>query len=320
MRVIAVEEHYRAPAVAAAIEAGLVPAPTNPAVTAILALLDDVGETRIADLDATGIDLQVLSLGPGHDDLPGEHALKLTRAANDYLGAAVDRYPDRFAGFASLPLARPEAAAEELTRAVRDLGLKGALINGHVRGRFLDAPEFRPVFAAAQELGVPIYLHPRQPPDPVRAAYYSGLDPVVAQNLAAGAWGWHVDTGLHVLRIVVSGVFDEFPDLMLIVGHMGEALPFMLARSSRILSGPARLAHPIDYYFTQNIYFTTSGLFSDPALRCLLSVVGADRVMFAVDYPYSTNAEGARFLREAQVTEPEREQIAHRTAEELLAL
>lgn len=317
MRVITLEEHYQAPTVAAAISAAGM---EGPAIGAHRDLLEDVGEGRIADMDAAGIDLQIMSQGGGIEDLPEHQVVPLARVANDYLAEAVAHHPDRLAGFASLPMASPAAAARELERAVTELGLKGALINGHVHGRFFDDPDFRPVFAAAQRLGVPIYLHPRLPPAAVREAYYSGLDPTVGRELSVGGWGWHVDTGLHALRIVLGGVFDEFPDLSLILGHMGEAIPFLLARSSRILSGPARLAHPVDYYFSKNVYYTTSGLFSDPPLRCLLSVVGVERVMFSIDYPFSKNADGVRFLEGADISAQEREQIAHANAERLLGL
>lgn len=322
MRVIAIEEHFRAPAVAAALAQAGVSSPgtsDQAVIAARIAQLEDVGAGRIADMDAAGIDFQMLSHVPGIEDLPPERAEPLARAANDYLAEAVAASPDRLGGFASLPMASPSVAAEELERAVGQLGLRGALVNGHVNGRFLDAERFRPVFAVAARLGVPIYLHPRQPPASVRAAYYSGLDPLVASVLAAGGWGWHVDTGLQVLRLVVSAIFDELPELRLIVGHMGEALPFMLARSSRNLS-EAQIAHPLEHYFRHNVYYTTSGMFSDPPLRCLLSVMGSERVMFSVDYPFSRNSDGAAFLRSAQLDADERERIAHANAEQLLGI
>ena len=214
----------------------------------------------------------------------------------------------------------PEAAADELERAVNELGFKGALINGHVRGQFLDDRRFWPIFERAQRLEVPIYLHPTVPPAAVREAYYGGLPPVVGQTLSMAGWGWHVDTGLHALRLIAGGVLDEYPGLQIIVGHMGEALPFFLARSSRVLRQQAGLSRPLEEYMAANFHFTTSGMFTYPPLTCLLEVIGADRVMFSVDYPYSSNSEGRDFVMGAPIGEADREKLAFGNAERLLGL
>jgi predicted TIM-barrel fold metal-dependent hydrolase len=321
LRAIALEEHFRASTITRA--AG----PTGPdrfaneEMTRRIALLDDLDEGRLADMDAAGVDVQVLShVGPAPNDLAPAQAVPFAREINDYLAAAVARHPERFAGFATLPCADPNCAADELRRAVRELGFKGALIHGHVNGRFLDEQHFWPIFEAAEQLQVPVYLHPREPPAAVRAAYYSGLPQPAAEMLATAGWGWHVDTGMHALRLVLGGVFERFPRLKIIIGHMGEALPFLLARASRNLTRAAGLPAPLEHYFAENFYITTSGVFTYPPLLCLLAVLGSDRVMFSVDYPYASNQEACAFLRDAPISASVRAKIAHRTAEDLLGL
>jgi len=319
MRLITLEEHYRAPMLKS-VGALPDPAPDIP-LAKIQAKLDDIGGQRLADMDAGGVEVQVLSHGaPGTEQLEPEQAIPLAREANDYLAAAIAAHPERFAAFATLPTAAPARAADELERAVAEHGFKGALINGHVRGQFLDDHKFWPIFERAERLQVPVYLHPTPPPDAVREAYYAGLPPQIAQTLSMAGWGWHVETGLHVLRLITGGVLDEYPSLQIIVGHMGEALPFFLARSSRVLRQQAGLARPLEDYVSTNLHFTTSGMFSYPPLTCLLEVVGADRVMFSVDYPYSSNEEGRDFVLGAPVTEADREKLAYRNAERLLGL
>jgi predicted TIM-barrel fold metal-dependent hydrolase len=325
MRLITLEEHYRAPMMrqsAGSAGGQSSNAPADSPIARKLAKLDEIGPARLADMDAAGIDLQVLShTVPATEQFPADQAVTVAQAANDYLAEAVGAHPDRFAGFATLPTPAPQAAADELERAVTTLGFKGAMINGHTQGRFLDDRFFWPIFERAQRLEVPIYLHPSEPPAAVRAAYYDGgLPPQAAQMLATAAWGWHVDTGLHALRLIVGGVFDEFARLQVIIGHMGEALPFMLARSSRNLSQAAGLPKPLEEYMTENFHITTSGMFTPPPLLCLLLVLGPDRVMFSVDYPYATNREGADFLLGAPIREADREKIAHGNAERLLGL
>ena len=320
MRLITLEEHYRAPVLKSVGGALPDPPPDSP-LAKIQAKLDDLGDQRLADMDAGGIDVQVISHGaPGTEQLDPEEAIPLAREANDYLAGSIAPHPDRFAAFATLPTAAPAEAAGELERTVSELGFKGALINGHVRGRFLDDRFFWPIFERAAGLTVPIYLHPTPPPAAVREAYYGSLPPQVGQTLSMAGWGWHVETGLHVLRLIVGGVLDEYPGLQIIVGHMGEALPFFLARSSRVLRQQAGLSRPLEEYMAANFHFTTSGMFTYPPLTCLLEAVGADRVMFSVDYPYSSNAEGREFVLGAPISQADREKIAHGNAERLLGL
>ncbi len=319
MRLITLEEHYRAPALKSV--GGLPDPPPDSPMAKIQAKLDDLGDQRLADMDAGGIDIQVISHGaPGTEQIEPADAIELAREANDYLAASIAPHPGRFAAFATLPTAAPVEAADELERTVSEHGFVGALINGHVRGRFLDDRFFWPIFERAERLSVPIYLHPTPPPPAVRDAYYGGLEPQVGQALSMAGWGWHVDTGLHVLRLIVGGMFDEYPGLQMIVGHMGEALPFFLARSSRVLRQQAGLTRPLEDYVAANLHFTTSGMFTYPPLTCLLEVVGADRVMFSVDYPYSSNAEGREFVLGAPISEADREKVGFANAARLLRL
>ena len=329
MRVIAVEEHFAAPGIAKATSSGEWATRMRELGdrglrlgTGVLDRLTDLAEGRLAAMDQSGIDLQVLSqTQPGAEVLPPREAIPLAREANDLLAEAISRHPDRFSGFAVLPTQAPDAAAQELERAVTKLGLKGALINGRAGGRFLDDPAFLPIFESAERLGVPIYLHPGLPPEPVRDANYGGLSPAVGHWLSIAAWGWHVDTGLHALRLIAAGVFDRHPRLQVVLGHMGEAIPFMLERTSMTLARQVTgLDREVKDYFTQNFYATTSGLFSYPPLLCLLLVLGADRVMFAVDYPYSSNQEGRAFLDSLPLSDADKEKIAHSNAERLLGL
>lgn len=322
MRLIALEEHYHAPAVKQALSAaGRPDPPTGSAIARVQAKLDDLGDARLADMDAGGIAVQVISHGaPGTEQLEPTQAIPVAKQANDHLAQAVKQHPDRLAAFATLPTAAPGQAADELERTISEHGFKGALINGHVGGRFLDERAFWPIFERAERLGVPIYLHPTEPPQAIRDAYYRDLPAPIANTLATSGWGWHVDTGLHVLRLIAAGVLDEYPKLQIIVGHMGEALPFFLDRTSRNLQRLGGLSTPLEHYVAENLHFTTSGMFSYPPLICLLSVAGADRVMFSVDYPFAANDEGRDFMENAPIDAQDREKLAHRNAERLLGL
>jgi predicted TIM-barrel fold metal-dependent hydrolase len=320
MRVIALEEHFWTPAIAQAVGALRNPdaGPDSP----LGANLADLGERRLAAMDAAGIDLQVIShTTPGVQHLDPATAVPLAHEANDLLAAAVREHPDRFAGFATLPTPDPVAAAAELERAVGDLGFLGAMVNGHTAGRFLDDPAFAPLLERFERLDVPLYLHPNEPVPAVRAAYYEGFSPAVTWFLGAAAWGWHSETALHVLRMVLGGVFDRHPRLRVIVGHMGEMLPFMLQRVDDNLpprvTGLDRLP---SQYILDHLVITTSGLFSLPPLRCALEVFGLERVLFSVDWPYAPNEEGRRLLDEAPLSPNELERFAHGNAERVLGL
>jgi predicted TIM-barrel fold metal-dependent hydrolase len=215
----------------------------------------------------------------------------------------------------------PEEAASELTRCVTKLGFKGALISGTINDRFLDDPVFEPVLAEAEKLGVPLYLHPAPPPAAVYDVYFRGLPADIAGSLATSAWGWHVETGLHCLRLVAAGVFDRFPKLQIIIGHMGENLPFSLARAdNRLTPFTPHLQRRVRDYFLTNFHITTSAYFTLPPLLCALMVFGVDRILFSVDYPFSPNAPGRALLDTAPLSPADLEKIAHGNAERLLKL
>ncbi|MGO8946071.1 MAG: amidohydrolase family protein [Ktedonobacterales bacterium] len=326
MRTIAIEEHFLSTGFAEVMRRQA-PSQRGGSNDAYMAQregkLADLGEIRLQDMDAAGIDLQVIShtasmmLGA----IPAPESLRLAQQANDQLAAAVAAHPTRFAGFATLPMTDPEAAADELERVVRSVGFKGALIDGTTAGKFLDDPAFLPILERAVALDVPIYLHPGLPPSPVWEAYYSGFDPAVNFSLATAGWGWHSEVGIHSLRLILAGVFDRFPSLQIIIGHMGEMLPFMLARVDNVITPVARhLQHPVPEYFLHNFHITTSGFFTDPPLLLAMQIIGADRIIFSVDYPYSTNQQGRVFLDGASISPDDKEKISHLNVERLLRL
>ncbi len=321
MRIVTLEEHILTPDFAAATRT----LPSGPP-AALRARMEpsllDVGEGRLRAMDEAGISVQVLSLAAnGLDQLPRQDALVLAADANDRIAAAVRNYPDRFAGFATLALTDVNAAVDEMYRATQELGFAGVMLHGTTQGIFLDDEQFAPVWAAAEALNVPVYLHPAPPPPAVEQAYYSGLPGNMGNLLAIAAWGWHAETGLHVLRLIVSGLFDRHPGLRLIVGHMGENLPFSIARASGVLDQVSQhLDHPVEEYFHKHFWITTSGYFTVPPFACALEVVGIDRMLFSIDYPFSSNTRGRSFLDSLQLSMPQRYQLAHRNADQLLGL
>ena len=321
MRTITLEEHFATPEILKK-SAEIQPASRINFVKAVEEKLLDLGKLRIADMDAAAIDLQVISLtNAGLDKLDGPTATALVHDANDKLADAVRTHPERLAGFAALALQEPEKAAAEFERCVRKLGFKGTLIHGTTKGVFLDDPRFTPIFEVAQALDVPVYLHPTLPPKSVEEAYYGGLSDQIAFYLSTSAWGWHVETGMHCLRLIVSGLFDRFPKLNIIIGHMGEDLPFSIARAESVLSRATNhLKRKIGEYFQDHFYITTSGYFTVPPLLCTLQVMGADRVLFSVDYPYSPNTIGRNFLNTLPVSPQDLAKISHGNAERLLKL
>jgi len=329
MRTITLEEHMTTPAFLQAV--GRVYHTSGQSLQAgvadVNAKLLDVGAGRIADMDANKVDLQVLSLSSaGLDTLDPATATALARDTNNTLAAAVRAHPDRFAAFATLALQEPEHAAAELERCVKEFGFKGALVMGSVNGVFLDDPRFTPVFETAQARDVPIYLHPGLPPRPVFEAYYGGLPGNVGLTLATAGYGWHAETGMHCLRLILSGLFDRFPSLRIIVGHMGDHLPYNIARADWAFGrlagiGDARpFKRSVLEYFRDHVYITTSGYFTVPPLLCALQVIGADHVLFSVDYPYASNALGREFLNTLPVSPEDFEQITHANAERVLKL
>jgi len=280
--------------------------------------LADIDELRLAEMDRAGIDVTVLSqTGPG---VQGETDTALAIASakdnNDYLAAQVARHPSRFAGFATLPMQDPKAAADELSRAVQQLGFKGALVNGHTHGRYYDDPAYDVVWERFQALDVPLYLHPIDFPQlPATLAGHP--------ELHGATWGWGVETGGHALRLLFGGVFDRFPRLVVILGHMGEGLPYQRWRfDSRFGAYPhgLRLQRKPSEYIGSNIVITTSGVCSPAALAGAIGEMGAQAVMFSVDYPYESTAAAADFIEAAPLDDATRALVCHGNAERLLKL
>ncbi|TWP54364.1 amidohydrolase [Lentzea tibetensis] len=328
MRTIALEEHYATRAFMAGPGRQLMAlaesAKAHPLVaaglTTLVERLCDIGVDRVAAMDAAGVDVQVLSLtAPGLEQLGVAEAVPLALETNDLLAAAVRRHPSRLAGFAALPTADPEAAADELERTVREYGFRGALINGHTRGRYLDDEFFWPILERAESLEVPIYLHPTPPAR--QEMYVGNYAPEVAGALATSAWGWHIDTATHVIRVILSGAFDRYPGLQLVIGHLGETLPFMLPRLDLALPPElTKLNRPVGAYLRENVHYTIAGFNWTPAFLDLLLQVGADRIMFATDHPYGSMAEARAFLEQLPVSAGDKARIAHGNAERLLRL
>ena len=329
MRIVTLEEHFTVPDLVARIDPTLIRRRGFPPPDVVWSQvtkrneLADLGAARIADMDAAGISVQVLSVaGAGADLVAGPDGIALARDYNDALAKGVREHPGRLAGFAHLPMLAPEAAADELERAVRDLGFHGALINGLTDGRCLDHASFDPILARAAALDVPIYIHPGISAEPVRRAYYDGLPGNMSFAMATSAWGWHIETAVQVLRLVLSGALDRHPRLKLIIGHMGEALPFMLARCEQTLAAEAAkvLTRTVTQTILDQVWITNSGFFTVPPFLNALQTFGADRILFSVDYPFAANAVGRRFLDALPVSPADREKIAHGNADRLLRL
>jgi 2,3-dihydroxybenzoate decarboxylase len=281
--------------------------------------LPDFTEYRLPEMDAAGIDVQVLSLTvPGlQANVDTATARDDARFANDYLAKVVAGHPDRFRGFAALPMQDPQAAAAELARCVRELGFCGALVNDHFQGHYLDEPRYDEVWAAVEELSVPLYLHPGAPP----ADHWKVLDG--RPELYGATWSWAAEVGGHALRIIYGGVFDRHPGATLILGHMGEFLPFMRSRlDSRYatIDPETPLQRMPSAYIGANVLVTTSGVFSPAALTGAVLEIGADAVMFSVDYPYESSHDAVAGFERTTLSDSDRDKIAHGNAERILRL
>ena len=291
----------------------------------VLDRLCDLDAKRLSEMDAAGIDMQVLSLSaPGVEQMEPADAIAMARDTNDYLADAVRRHPTRFAGLAAVPTGSPKQAVEELQRRVQQ-GFKGAVINGHNHGRYLDNQFFWPILECAEQLNVPIYLHPTPAPQAVIDVSYGGFSPMVTDMLAGGAWGWHIETAVHMIRIVCGGVFDRFPKLQFVIGHMGEGLPFSMWRVDNCNAWVAnRHNYPakrkIGEYFQDNFWITTSGNFRTQALVNTMLEVGSDRIMFSTDWPFENIDHAAIWFDAASISEADREKIGRTNARRLFKL
>ena len=282
--------------------------------------LINLGEGRLKDMDETGLDMHVISLtSPGVQVFEGGLAAELAQDANDHLANAVRAHSSRFAGLAAVAPQLPEVAAQELERAINTLGLCGVIINSHTKGEYLDDKKFWPILEAAEVLNAPIYLHPRTPAP-------SMIEPYLDYGLYFAGWGFAVETSLHAMRMIMSGVFDRFPELKIILGHMGEGLPFWLDRIDnryllqvKIGAVPEMKKLPSEY-FRSNFVITTAGMTYAAPLRLSLEMLGSEKVLFAADYPYEVVPEAVEFMDTVDVTEEARHQIYHENAEALFGI
>lgn len=289
----------------------------------LAAKLADVNGERLTSMDENGISLQILSVaGAGADLLSSEEGPALARQYNDLIAQKISENPTRFTAFAHLPLTNPAAAADELERTIKTYNFKGALISGMTQGLFLDHLMFAPLLERAEKLDVPIYLHPGLPPKAVVDAYYSGLPGDAGTVLSVAGWGWHSETAIHILRLIISGTLDRYPGLKIIIGHMGEMLSVMMARcDDRFGTKEAGVnERTISQTLKGQVYITTSGIFTLPPLMAALETFGIDNILFSVDYPFSKNEDGVAFLRSIPLPEDQVEKIAYLNAEKLLKL
>src|ERR1700733_14523944 len=285
--------------------------------------LQDLGERRLADMDAAGIDRQVISLtAPGPQIFDTDRAVAMATLANDQLADACRRHPDRFTGLTAVAPQDPAGAAKEIERGASTLGFKGVIINSHTRGEYLDDPKFWPIFEAAEALGTPVYLHPNSPSRGL-------IGPLLDAGLDGAIFGFAVETGLPLLRLIVAGVFDRFPRLKLVVGHLGEALPFWLSRLDYMHEASVRSqryarmrpleARPSDY-MRRNVWVTTSGMAWAPAILFSRDVLGAERVLYAMDYPYQYVAAEVTVHDDLPLTPDEKKALFQTNAEQVFGL
>lgn len=314
--VIAIEEHYWDKEVADkwAPGEGAGPGPVRE-------MLFDLYDMRLKKMDSAGIDVQVLSMGaPSTQRFDPKEGPAIAKGANDRLAEVCKRHPTRFGAFAALPTANPEAAADELERCVTQLGFKGAMIHGLTYGqKFIDLPEFWPIFARAEKLDVPIYLHPATPHPAVVDAYLKDYLKEFP-GLTSAAWGFTIETATAGLRMVLSGVFEKHPNLKIILGHMGEGLPFLLWRIDMALARPGGKKLPFREIFRNNFWITTSGNFSNPALLCCVQEMGVDRILFAVDWPFVANPPGVDWMKTVPLCDEDKAKILSGNAKRLLRI
>ena|SRR5665213_865673 len=281
--------------------------------------LDEIGNTRISLMDESGIDVQVLSLTtPGLNNL-GNASVHLAKQTNDFVASVIKKYPGRFQGFATLPLPDPKEAVKELERSIKNLGLKGAMLFGRTREKNIDHKDFWPLFECAEALNAPLFIHPQIPQKAIRDIYYSGFDDQVDLAFSTYALGWHYEAGIQFVRLVLAKVFDRFPNLQIILGHWGEVILFYLERLAS-LNRSANLDKPFIEYIRQNLYVTSSGMFSNSYLQRAVEIIGSVRILFSSDYPYQyrPGRDGRKFLEQVSLNQDEKEKFAHGNWERLI--
>jgi uncharacterized protein len=326
MRIVTLEEHLTFPELTSQIPNEIMTKHSidrSPMIQQLSPRLADITGERLRSMDDNGISLQIISVaGAGADLLNAKDGPAFAKRYNDAIAEKIKDHPDRFAAFAHLPMSAPHAAADEMERTIKTYGFKGALINGLTNDKFLDDPEFAPILQRAELLGVPIYLHPGLPPKAVVDAYYSDLPKYSGMLLSIAGWGWHSETAIHVLRLIISGTFDRYPKLKLIIGHMGEMLPMMMVRCDNAFK-PEKVGinqRSVIETLREQVFITTSGIFTNPPLMTAIDTFGIDNIMFSVDYPFSTNEQGKAFLDNISLSFDQVEKIAHGNADKLLKL
>ena len=320
-KLIAIEEHFLSPAIRAAWAASALGQEGTASLNQgeVEARLDDLGAQRLALMDESGVDVQVLSVTtPALHNLEPEESVTLARQTNDLVAATIAKHPTRFEGFATLPTAAPAAVAPELERCMTQLGFKGVLLCGRTRAKNLDHPDFLPLFETAARLGAPVFIHPQIPQRAVREVYYSGFGDAVDTAFATFGLGWHYEAGIQFVRLLLAGVFDKYPQLQIILGHWGEVVLFYLERL-KSLARVVSLPRPVAEYFQQNLYVTSSGMWSQEYLQRALKIVGPERILFSTDYPYQykPGKPGRSFLEEAALSADQKELFAHGNWERL---
>ena len=321
MRIISIEEHFVTREINTAWENSAIGSEGTTAFDQgeIGQRLEDLGEGRLALMDESGVDVQVLSVTTPalHNLEPGE-SVRLATKTNDLMAATIVKHPTRFQGFAVLPMPAPDEAAFELRRAVTECGLRGAMVCGRTRDKSLDHPDFLPVLRTATELRVPVFIHPQIPQASVRAALYAGFGEPVDTAFAAFGLGWHYEAGIQFVRLILAGVFDQFPDLQIILGHWGEVVLFYIERL-KSLARVAKLERPVEEYFQRNLYVTSSGMWNQTYLQRALEIVGTERILFSTDYPYQyrPGRPGRSFVFATDLSQEAKEAFAHGNWEKL---
>ncbi|MCU5745386.1 amidohydrolase family protein [Staphylococcus sp. SQ8-PEA] len=336
MKSITLEEHFIIDEIQEEILSHLEPDPNGvPAEATLEALSEKTGfdhddslnskekhEKRIQFMDQQDVQYQVLSYGSMPPSLlKGDKSIELCRKANDQLYDYIQQYPNRFLGFATLPINEPQAAAKELERCIKDLNFKGALIAGRTNNHFFDTPDFEIVFAAAEQLDVPIYLHPSIPPSEHYQAYYSSntYDDATAGTFATFGFGWHMDVGIQAVRLVLSGLFDRHPHLKLIIGHWGEFVPFFLDRFDQALI-TKDLEKPVSQYFKEHFYITPSGMLTTPQFEMVKHYFSLEHILYSADYPYIQPETLGSFLEQLDIDSEAQEAISYKNARQLLKI
>ena len=322
MKIVSIEEHFLTPEIIAAWDASTIGSEGTAVFEhgEIGERINDLGEGRLALMDESGIDVQVLSVTtPALHNLEPEESVGLAQETNNLVAATIAKHPTRFQGFAVLPMAAPQEAAMELERCIKQLGFCGSMLCGRTRDKNLDHPDFLPLLETAAELRVPLFIHPQIPQASVREALYSGFNERVDMSFATFGLGWHYEAGIQFVRLILSGTFDRFPNLQVILGHWGEVVLFYLERL-KSLARVTKLDRPIEDYFKQNLYVTPSGMWSQDYLHRAITAVGPERILFSSDYPYQYRPGGAgrSFLEKSSLSSQDQELFAHGNWERLM--